>query len=125
MTNVEDAIRRALSPDDLRAYEALGRDPSPLQEAVAAFRSRHALMAVAAWAMGLAMLLIAAYAGWRAWGAAEVRQMLLWGALAAFALFSLGGIKLWFFMEMQTNGILRELKRLELQLASLIALSAR
>ena len=69
------------------------------------------------------MFLIAAYAGWRFWAAPDLRQMLLWGALAGFALFTLGMIKLWFFIEMQKNAITRELKRLELQVASLIAVS--
>lgn len=124
MTKAEDAIRRALSPDDLQAYDALGRDQSPVQEAMAAFRTQHYLFAVGGWVMGFTMFLIAAYAGWRSWATADLREMFLWGALAAFALFSLGMIKLWFFMEMQKNGILRELKRLELQVASLIALSS-
>lgn len=125
MTKAEDAIRRALSPDDLRAYDALGRDPSPVQEAIAAFKTRYFMVAISGWLMGLAMFVIAVYAGWRFWAATDHRQMLLWGALMAFAMFSLGMIKLWFFMEMQKNSILRELKRLELQVASLVSLSAR
>jgi hypothetical protein len=34
-------------------------------------------------------------------------------------------IKLWFFMEMQKNSIIREIKRLELKVASLAAITAR
>jgi len=123
MTKAEDAIRRALSPDDLQAYDALGQDRSPIQEAIAAFRTQYFLFAIGGWLMGLVMLVIGVCAGWRFWAAPDVREMLLWGTLAGFALFSLGMIKLWFFMEMQKNGVMRELKRLELQVASLVALS--
>lgn len=121
MTHIDDAIRRALSPEDLKAYEDLSRDRNPFQEAIGAFQSQHAAFAVGSWLGGLAMLILAAYAAWRASGALDMREMLGWAALAAFGVFSLGLIKLWFWMEMQKNSVLREIKRLELQVASLVA----
>lgn len=121
MTKADDAIRRALSPDDLRAYDALGREPSLFAEALGAFRSQHRLFAVAGWLGGFLLFGVAAWAAWRFWNAPDVRAMLLWGGLATFALAGLGLVKLWFFMEMQTNRMVRELKRLELQVASLVA----
>jgi hypothetical protein len=125
MTHPDDAIRRALSPEDLRAYEALGRSQSPVQAAMDAFRTQHYLFAVGVWAAGFAMLLVAVYASWRFWSAPDVRLMLVWAGVAVLALFSLGLIKIWFWMEMQKNSVVREVKRLELQVASLIALTAK
>lgn len=125
MTKVDEAIRRALSPEDARAYDALGREPSLLAEAMAAFQNQHRLVSVGGWLAGFALFAVAAWAGWRAWLAPDLRGLLLWGGLAFFALAGLGLVKLWFFMEMQKNAILREVKRLELQVASLIAVSLR
>lgn len=125
MTHVDDAIRRALSPEDLATYDALGRDLSPVQEALAAFRSQHRLFAIGGWVAGFALFLAGAYCIWRFFGAADMRGMLTWAGGAGFAMMSLGMVKLWFWMEMQKNGVIRELKRLELQVASLIALVQR
>jgi hypothetical protein len=125
MTQAEDAIRRALSPEDLRAYDALARDLSPFEEALNAFNTQYRLFAVASWAGGVLMLLASAYCLWRFAQAPDTRGMLVWGGGAAFALFSLGLLKMWFFLEMQKNSIVREVKRLEFQVASLATLLAR
>ena len=47
--------------------------------------------------------------------------MLLWGTGTIISFLWLGMIKLWFWMELQKVGIVREFKRVELQLASLTA----
>jgi hypothetical protein len=125
MTHVDEAIRRALSPDDVRAYDALGREPSLVVQAMQAFQTQHRLFALAGWLGGFALFGVAVWAAWRFWQAPDVRGMLMWGGLTTFALAGLGLVKLWFFMEMQKNNILRELKRLELQVASLVALASR
>lgn len=125
MTQAEDAIRRALSPEDLRAYDALGRDLSPIEEALNAFSTQYRLFAAMAWAGGVLMFLVAVYCMWRFAQASDTRGMLAWSGGAAFALFSLGMLKMWFFLEMQKNSIVREVKRLEFQVASLATLVAR
>jgi hypothetical protein len=124
MTHVDEAIRRALSPEDARAYDALGRDLSPIQEALDAFRSQHRMFAVFSWVGGVAMFVVTVYAAWRFWNEPNLRLMLVWAGVSGFSMFSLGLIKLWFWMEMQKNSVVRELKRLELQVASLIAITA-
>jgi len=44
-----------------------------------------------------------------------------WGARTILAFLGLGLIKLWFWMELQKVSIVREIKRVELQMASLSA----
>ena len=125
MTDIDDTIRRALSPDDLRAYEELSRAESPLQATIAAFRTQHAAISVAGFLVGTACLVLGAYAVWRAAEATEIKPMLGWAGVAAFGFFFMGLLKLWFWMEMQKNSVVREVKRLELQVASLVAVVAR
>lgn len=124
MSKVDEAIRRALSPEDVRAYDALGQEQSIIAEAMQAFQNQHRLVAVTGWIAGFALFAVGAWAAWRFWQAPDIREMLLWGGLAGLMLAGLGLVKLWFWMEMQKNAIVRELKRLELQVASLIAASA-
>ena len=44
---------------------------------------------------------------------------MMWGAGAGLAVAGLALIKVWFWMEIQKNAIVRELKRVELQVANL------
>lgn len=125
MTSIDDTIRRALSPDDLRAYDELSRAESPLQATISAFRTQHAAFRVAGFLAGTLCLALGAYAVWRAAEASELKAELGWAGVAAFAFFFMGLLKLWFWMEMQKNSIVREVKRLELQVASLVALASR
>ncbi len=125
MTTIDDAIRQALSPDDLRAYEELSRAETPLQATLTAFRTQHAAFSIAGFLAGTVCLALAGYGVWRAAEATEVKAMLGWAGVAAFGFFFLGLLKLWFWMEMQKNSVVREIKRLELQVASLAALASR
>ena len=47
--------------------------------------------------------------------------MLLWGAGGGLAILALALVKVWFWMELQKNAIVREVKRLELQTALLVS----
>ena len=66
MTTIDDTIRKALSPDDLRAYEELSRAQNPLQATITAFRTQHAAFSIAGFLVGAGCLALAAYAVWRA-----------------------------------------------------------
>ena len=45
--------------------------------------------------------------------------MLIWGASAAFCFAVVTTIKIWYWMEMTRNALLRDIKRVELQIAQL------
>ena len=122
MTTVDEAIRRALSPADVRDYEALSRELSPVGEAIGMFRTARRGYSWAVAVAGAAFVVIAGFAVWRLLHATEVREMLGWSLLATFLMLSLSLVKLWFWLEMQRNAVVREVKRLELQIASLVAL---
>jgi len=122
MTTIDDRIRRALSPADVQAYEALGREISPFGEAIGMFRSVHGGYIWAVALTGAAFVAIGGYAGWRLMNTTDFRSMLGWALLAIFVILSLVLVKIWFWLEMQRNALVREIKRLELQIASLVAL---
>jgi hypothetical protein len=121
MTHIDDAIRRALSPADLAAYEALAREPSPIAEAFGMFQNQRRGYVFMVALAGAALVALGAYAAWRLMKAAETREMFGWSLLATFAMLALLLIKLWFWLEMQRNSVVREVKRLELQVAALAA----
>ena len=125
MTTIDDAIRRALSPADVRDYEALSRELSPVVEAIGLFRSARGGFTWAVAMAGAAFVAIGGYAAWGLLHATDIRAMLGWSLLATFIMLTLALVKLWFWLEMQRNAVVREVKRLELQIASLVALVPR
>lgn len=46
--------------------------------------------------------------------ASDVDERLLWGLGALFGFHAVSMLKMWFFMEMNRNSVLREIKRLEI-----------
>ena len=125
MTTIDDAIRRALSPADLQAYEALSRELSPVGEAIGMFRNGRGGYTWAVAVAGAAFGALGGYSAWRLLNATDIREMLGWLLLAIFIMLTLALVKLWFWLEMQRNAVVREVKRLELQIASLVALVPR
>lgn len=125
MTHVDDAIRRALSAEDARALDALSREENVIQQALNAFQGRNRVFGLLGWFGGFALFAVTVLFAWRFIQATDTRSMMLWGAGAALTVTGVSMIKLWFFMEMQKNEIVREVKRLELQVSALIAISAR
>lgn len=59
----------------------------------------------------------AVYCGWKFFDAAAAIDAARWGAGAVMLMVMVGFLKIWFWMRMETNRILREVKRLELQIA--------
>ncbi|HYE44313.1 MAG TPA: DUF6768 family protein [Caulobacter sp.] len=122
MTQIDDVIRRAISPDDLRLLDELGREEPILVQAMKAFEHQERWVGLVGWLGGFAMFGVGAWCVFQFATTEDLAAMIRWGAGAGLAAAGLAMIKLWFFMEMQKNSIIRELKRLELHLASLRAL---
>lgn len=59
------------------------------------------------------------WCGYAFFTATAVDARVYWGVLALAAFHGLSMFKLWFFMEMNRNSVLREVKRVEVELARL------
>lgn len=125
MTDIDEAIRRAMSEEDARALDAFAPEESLFRQALATMGGTHRGANIMGWLAGFGMLGIALWSGFRFIGAPDLREMILWGAITGTAIFALGMIKVWFWMEMQRNATVREIKRVELQVARLAARQAR
>lgn len=121
MTHFDEAIRKALSPEDARTLDELGREQPIIRQALQAFQGQNRFYGVVGWLGGFGLFAAFAWCGWRALQAPDLRLAILWSAGAILAMIGVSMVKLWFFMEMQKNSIVREVKRLELQVAALMA----
>jgi hypothetical protein len=121
MNDLDRAIRQSLSAEDAELLDRLGADQALHRQVLATFEGHLRWVNVAGWFAGFLLFGAAGVAAWWFLHARELDEMLRWGAASALAFAGLALVKLWFWMELQKNAIMREVKRLELQVASLAA----
>ena len=121
MNDFDDAIRRSLSAEDAELLHRLGADQSLHHQVLATFKGRLRWFNAAGWIAGVVLFAVACIFSWRFWFAQELDDMLRWGAASALAFAGVTLVKVWFWLELQKNAVVREVKRLEIQVASLAA----
>jgi len=114
MNDLDKKIRDSLQGS--KEDEAFVREPNILKEVIATFQGRHRWPNVMAFVFTFVFLAVAVWAGFRFYGTETLQEQLQWGGLCLLGLLSVGFIKVHFWMEMHTNHVLRELKRVELLL---------
>ena len=112
MNDLDTKIRAALQGD------SPGEEPNLAEEVINVFRGRHRWMHAIIVVVTLGLVVLTFWAGYHFYHAAIVREQLLWGGLALVALLMISFMKVWFWLEMHTNRILREVKRVELLFVS-------
>ena len=112
MNDLDNKIRAALEGD------ATAEEPNLAEEVITVFRGRHRWMHSIIVLVTLAFLALGVWASLHFYHAEAVREQLLWGGLALVTLLMISFMKVWFWLEMHTNRILREVKRVELLLVA-------
>ncbi|MFP4282505.1 MAG: DUF6768 family protein [Opitutales bacterium] len=117
MNNLDERIRAALAADSEEAA-TLAKEPGLWRELFQALYGRNRWISL--WAVSLQLVSFGLFL-WTAvefYQAAGVSAQLRWGGAALFLLLMISFMKVWFWLEMQSNRVLRELKRVELLLVS-------
>ncbi len=109
---IQSALRSGATDSDL------GSDPNIAEEVIGTFRGRNRLLMVFSFAYSVALFVLAIWAGFKFYHATAVVAQLQWGALALLCLLIVMFVKVWFWLEMHTNRVLREVKRVELLLVT-------
>ena len=121
MNDLDRAIRQSLTAEDAELFDRLGADQALHRQVLATFQDQLRWFNAVGWVAGFVLFGVACVCAWRFMHAPDVAGMLRWGAAAALAFAGLLLIKVWFWLELQKNAIVREVKRLELQVAGLAA----
>lgn len=120
MTDFDDKIRAALSGSDQKLYDSLS-EPSLLEMVAETFSGRLKWLTVLATIMMAVYTAVGFYCGYRFFHAIEVQAMIGWATGFLVCVFIALVMKLWTWMQMDRLTLVRELKRLELQVAALSA----
>jgi len=118
MTNLDNAIRDALSKEDAE-FLARFEDEGPINEVFGTFKGSWGLMNMFAALLTFAAFGFFVYAMLQIASTQDVRMTVLWSAGAIVSALFVAMLKMYFWMEMNKNVVLREVKRLELQVARL------
>lgn len=116
MDDLDKKIEAALSAED-RAFLAQLGEQGIFGQWFGVYDGAARRMAVFATILTFALFFAAVYCGWRLLGADETLEAVRWGAGAMLLMVMVGFLKLWFWLRMESNRVLREIKRLELQIA--------
>ncbi|MCC7387650.1 MAG: hypothetical protein IT431_02670 [Phycisphaerales bacterium] len=119
MDELDRRITEALRADEAEQYARLDPEVPPWEMVFETFRGRNRWlnMLISFWMLvffGLAVWCLVQF-----FRTDEVRPALTWGLGFLFFMTGSAFLKVWWWMEMQKNSIIREVKRVELQLASL------
>ena len=119
MTDFDDRIRGALDADDKEFLASLEDDRGMFRQAGAALHGPMRRWVIAANVVIMIVTALGLYAIWGFLNAGTVESMLRWAALGWAAWTLQIGLKQWLWARINMLSVLREVKRLELQVAML------
>ncbi len=118
LKEIDVLIREALGQADAEMLDEL-EDLSLSEQMMETFRGSHRRLNAVGLVVMTVFVALSVYFAVRFLGTNDVPEMIRWGAGFFFASAAVLAIKVWYWLEMGTIAIRREIKRLELQVARL------
>ena len=118
MSELDDRIRKALKDDEVELYEELG-EGTLYELAMTTFRTQSRKLIVMTMIVMLVFMAVMVWAGLHVYRATDALEAIRWALVFMFSALAVGSMKIWSWMEMNRVSLSREMKRIELQLASL------
>jgi hypothetical protein len=119
MTNIDDEIRAVLSAEEMAELEDLTGEQGLFDVVGDSFRTKMRYWIAILWVYSFAAFVGAVWSGFRFYEATEPKEMAVWGGLCIVLVLVVALAKIWYWMELNKNTVVRELKRVELQIAFL------
>lgn len=116
--NIDELIKEALQEEDAEFYRKI-EEPSMLELLADVYKGKQKWIAISGSIITIVFLFLMIYCAVEFYYARDIRDMLLWGAGGFASLMVQSMMKLWSWMQMDKNHLLREIKKLELQVAVL------
>ena len=116
--NIDEVIKQALSDEESEFLERLG-EQTLMEEGLGLLKGRRGWISI--W-IGLVILVVfigSIYSLVQFFDASEVKELMIWGGGFFLGIFMVTALKIWAWMQMDRNAIIREIKRLEVQLTAL------
>jgi len=121
---IDRIIKETLTNEEAEFYDELD-EQSLLQMLGGLFKSKHSWLIVIMNIVNIVMFIFSIYCVIQFLNTDITNELIKWASAGFICWTSIAMIKLFIWMQMDKNAILRELKRLELQVASLASKSAK
>jgi len=118
MDDLDKKIQEMLNAEERNVMDAFEQH-GLFGQFTSIFQGGQAWFMMMIFVIGMIMASVGLYAAIKFATVADIASMIRWGGLAWLGLFSISIIKVWGWMRIETNRTLREIKRLELQVAML------
>lgn len=113
---IDDLIKETLTQEEAKFYDAL-EEQNLLGKLGEVYKGKMGWLAVVMNIMQLIILVLMIYSMVQFFETEVTNELIKWGSAAFLCMLFLSMMKLYIWMQMDKNDILRELKRLELQIA--------
>lgn len=118
MRDLDTLVEAELSREERELLGRIGEEPGFFGQALGLFGGRLGWVNAVMMLTQIVIFFAGAYAAWRFFGETQVASQLRWGLPAAVLLIMSLMIKMAMWPEIHANRLMRELKRIELQLAA-------
>ncbi len=119
MNELDDTIRSALKSQAQHGAIDPDREPPMRTQIAETFRGRFRWLAWLATFYRIVILILAVIAAIQFFRVDETRELIAYATLFLICIVASAFIKLWYWMLLIKNSVIREIKRLELQIAKL------
>lgn len=116
MDELDRKIADALSAEDRELLARFG-DQGLIGQWFGVYKGPTRWTAAYATVMTFVTVIAVVYCGWRLFGTTDLAEALRWSTGVIVLVVMVGFLKMWFWLRMESNRVLREIKRVELQIA--------
>jgi uncharacterized protein DUF6768 len=117
--NIDELLKKALSEEDAEILKKI-EDQGVFDLLASNFKGKLKWFAMISVVFMLILIGLAFYCFFQFYNAIDLREMMLWGAGMGISMMAVGQLKTWHWMQMDKNALVREIKRLELQISILV-----
>ena len=117
MTDIDRMIDEALDAEERDLLRSIGEEPGFFSLALGVFSGPSGWMSMVMMFWQIVLFASGVWAAWHFFEAAEPAAQLRWGLPAMLLLIFAGMLKMALIPRMEANRVMRELKRIELQMA--------
>lgn len=115
---IDALIKEALSKEEAEYYDKLDEKPV-FEQFTGLYQGKYKWLNLMVILMIFAAMSGCIYAGFQFASAASIKEMIGWGLVMGATFIMIAMLKIWSWMQMDKNELIREIKRLELQLSIL------
>jgi hypothetical protein len=115
---IDDLIKEALTTEEAKFYDELG-EQSLMEKLGGLHKGKTGWLATLMTVMHILIFAVFVYCTVQFFNTELTNELIKWASAGFLSMIALGMMKLYLWLQMDKNDILRELKRLELQVAAL------